>query len=451
NIIHDKNNIIDQIWLDRPVEIKKKFFSLDKIVAGQDIYDKQRELFKINNSDIIIINSPESVCWLLNIRGFDLPHTPIVFSRIIISKSGMKLFVDREKIPDKKFKIVGLKIFKLDDFEKQISKLPKNKKIFLDSMSSFYFYDFLLKQEITPIIGIDPCKFLKSQKNHSEIKWAKKSHLYDGVSLVKFFCWLENLDYNQKITELDASKKLENYKNEVKSFFSLSFPTISAVGPSGAIIHYNPKIKSRKLEKNKMYLCDSGSQYYGGTTDITRTIFLGKSKPKKEFISNYTKILLGHIDISMMKFPEGTKGYQIDSIARYYLWQDGMDYNHGTGHGVGSFLGVHEGPQSVSKKFNNFNLKEGMIISNEPGFYKKKEYGIRIENLVLVRSSKKKGFLEFETLTLFPYERSLIDKDLLSKNQKDWINSYHERVSASLSDYLSKDLRNWLKKKTKKI
>jgi len=450
-IIHDKNNIIDRIWLNRPAEIIKNFFFLDKRIVGQNIYEKQRTLFKINDNDIIIITSPESVCWFLNIRGFDLPHTPIVFSRAIISRAEIKLFIDKEKVPEESFDIENLKIFQLKNFEEQIIRLPKNKRIFMDNMSSFYYYDFLVKRNFKPVIGTDPCKIIKSQKNNSEIRWSRKAHLYDGVSLVKFFYWLDNEDFNIKVTEFYVSKKLENYRKEIKSFFSTSFPTISAVGANGSIIHYNPKKRSNRLEKGKLYLCDSGGQYYGGTTDVTRTIFLGDSKPNKEFISNYTKVLLGHISISMMKFPEGTKGHQIDSIARYYLWQDGMDYNHGTGHGVGSFLGVHEGPQSISKRFNNFVLKEGMILSNEPGFYKRKKYGIRIENLVLVKKSRLKGFLEFETLTLFPYEHRLIDKSLLSDSHKKWINSYHERVYYRLSNFLSKHLRDWLKKKVKRI
>ena len=229
-------------------------------------------------------------------------------------------------------------------------------------------------------------------------------------------------------------------------FFSLSFPTISATGANASIIHYKPNRKSSVLKKGDLYLCDSGGQYYGGTTDITRTIYLGDEPPEALKLI-YTKVLLGHLNISMLKFPAGTRGYQLDSIARFNLWNDGLDYNHGTGHGVGSFLGVHEGPQSISKNATNVSLKPGMIISNEPGFYKNKSFGIRIENLVLVKKSSFNNYFEFETLSLFPYELKLISFNLLNSSQKDWIQQYHNQVYAKVSNLLDKKHSEWLKKK----
>jgi len=242
-----------------------------------------------------------------------------------------------------------------------------------------------------------------------------------------------------------------NYSHGNKNFFSLSFPTISASGANGSIIHYNPQSKSSILKKSQLYLCDSGAQYIGGTTDITRTVYLGKKPASQKIKDIYTLVLLGHLNISILKFPKGTKGYQIDSIARFELWKKGFDYNHGTGHGVGSFLGVHEGPQSISKSPVNVSLKPGMIISNEPGYYKDKSFGIRIENLVLVKQSSLKNFYDFETLSLFPYEQNLINKSLLSLNQINWINNYHQSVYKKLSPLLENNHKTWLLKKTKKI
>jgi len=264
--------------------------------------------------------------------------------------------------------------------------------------------------------------------------------------LVKFFYWLEK-NIEKKITEFGASNKLYEYRRQNKDFFSESFPTISAAGPNGSIIHYKPEVKSSTLKKDQLYLCDSGGQYYGGTTDITRTIHIGNNKPAKNYKKLYTKVLMGHIDISMLKFPSGTTGSQIDTIARTNLWSDGLDYNHGTGHGVGSFLGVHEGPQSISKNLNNVILKPGMILSNEPGYYESGKFGIRIENLVIVKKSVHKNFLEFETLSLFPYETKLVDFSLLSLSQKSWIQKYHSLIYKRLSPRLDRKYKTWLKNK----
>ena len=400
-----------------------------------------------NKYDYLIINSSESTCWLLNVRGFDLPFTPIVLSRMIISKSDVKVFVDEEKIPDEvnEFKF---KIYDSSMFEKEILKLPKKSNILLDEISPYYFLEIMLSNGFKPTIEKDPCELLRSQKNITEIKNAREAHMLDALSLVKYFFWLENLKKKSSHTELSASEKLESLRRESKKFFSASFQTISASGSSGSIIHYNPAVKPKKLYKGELYLCDSGGQYYGGTTDVTRTLMLGNKTKKNEYISNYTSVLKGHINLSLIKFPVGTKGNQLDSIARFYLWQKGLDYNHGTGHGVGSFLGVHEGPQSISKRNSLFELKEGMIVSNEPGFYKNEEYGIRIENLLLVKKSKFSGFLEFETLTLCPYEKDLIDCKDLANFQISWLNDYHSKVYKKLSKYLSKDIREWLYRKT---
>ena len=388
---------------------------------------------------------------MINIRGYDLEHTPLVFCKAILTKSHTKLFIDKTKIPNKTKIRKGLNILDISSFDKEITKLPKSSNILLDSEVSYFYYELMIKSGLKPDLQNDPCELIKCQKNDTEIKNARKFHIGDGVSLANFFHWLEKQNFSSVLNEINVSKKLEEIRKNNKKFFSSSFDTISACGRNGSLIHYNPKQNNKKLESGELYLCDSGAQYLGATTDCTRTIYLGNQKPKREFVLNYTRVLQGHINFAMIKFPNGTRGDQIDSIARYFLWQNGMDYSHGTGHGVGSFLGVHEGPQSISKRINKFVLKKGMIVSNEPGYYKENRYGIRIENLLLVKLSKFKGFLEFDDLTLFPYERNLIDIKMLSNQQVSWINEYHEKVYKKLNKYLSEETKSWLYKKTRKI
>ena len=449
-IYHDKKNTIDQIW-DRKVEENHKLcFFLEKKISGEDTFSKKEKIFNKINYDFLILTSSESICWLLNLRGFDLEYTPIVFSRAILSKTSIKLFIDLNKFSPKE-KFNGVQPICFSKFESEILKLPKNKKIALDISSSFFYFELMKASGLKPDLIEDPCIKIKCQKNKVEIKHSIKSHILDGVALVKFFYWLEKERFSSCLDELNISRKLEDFRKENKNYFSPSFPTISAVGKNASIIHYNPIQDNKKLISGQLYLCDSGAQYLGATTDVTRTVLLGRSKPKKEYILNYTRVLKGHIDLAMIKFPEGTRGHQIDSLARYSLWQNGMDYSHGTGHGVGSFLGVHEGPQSISKKINKSELKEGMVLSNEPGYYKSNCYGIRIENLLLIIPSRHEGFLEFKNLTLFPYEKELMDLDLLTSIQKKWINRYHQEIYNKLEKYLKQSEKSWLLKKTKHL
>ncbi|MAZ07698.1 MAG: Xaa-Pro aminopeptidase [Rickettsiales bacterium] len=452
SITHDKVQIIDKLWVNRPVEEKYKIFQLSQKLSGCSTTKKISQILKIySNMDFIIISSPESVCWLLNIRGKDLEHTPIVMSRMILSKKEVKIFIDKSKIQNKLYSSYNnFSFYEIELFENHLGKIPKFSNVYIDHELSYFHFKLLNKKSRKLKIGIDHCKLLKSEKNSVEIKSAKKNHEFDAISLINFFYWIDNLDFKKKITEYEASKKLEYFRKQNNNFFSPSFPTISAVGSNGSIIHYEPRKKSKVMTLGNLYLCDSGGQYYGATTDVTRTVFLGKN-PNKIIKSLYTLVLIGHLNISMLKFPIGTRGHQIDSIARYPLWMKGLDYNHGTGHGVGSFLGVHEGPYNISKKFNKFPLKPGMIFSNEPGYYKNGKYGIRIENLILVVKSKVSGFLEFDTLTLYPYEIDLIDKSMLTKLQIKWINDYHAKIFKNLSPKIDKKTKFWLKLKTKKI
>ena len=447
-IIHDKKNLIDCIWTNKPKENQKPFFFLQKKYSGSQSYKKIKKLRDFLKNQTFVMSSPESICWLLNIRGFDLPYTPLVLSRLIVNKKKIFFYVNKKKIPKKIKFIQNLIIKDINNFDFDLSKY-RNLNLLIEDQVSYHIFS-TLKKNNTVKVEDDICKKLKSIKNSTEILCSENAHIQDGLALVKFFYWIEK-NLKNKITEFDASKKLENLRKEGKDFFSLSFPTISATGSNGSIIHYNPKEKCSILKESDLYLCDSGGQYFGGTTDITRTVFLGKNKPPNNIINLYTYVLMGHLNISLAKFPFGTKGYQIDTIARYELWKNGFDYNHGTGHGVGSFLGVHEGPQSLSKVVSNISLKPGMIISNEPGYYRDKEFGIRIENLELVIKSKIKNFCEFKTLSLFPYEKKLINKSLLSRDQIRWINEYHKNVYKKLNPHLEDTYRLWLLNKTKRI
>ena len=447
-IVHERKNSIDLIWKDKPKCKNEPFFFLDNKISGCSSYIKIKKIKKNIGNNTLLISSPESVCWLLNIRGHDLLNTPLVLSRLIISKKVITLYIDLQKVP-KTVKFMNKIIVKdINTFDNDITKYV-NEDVFIEKQVSYYIYKTLSKNNRVKVIT-DICKDFKSIKNTTEIKNSKRAHVSDGVALVKFFYWLEK-NLGKNISEYEASQKLEFFRRENKDFFSLSFPTISATGANGSIIHYTPQSKSSILRKSQLYLCDSGAQYIGGTTDITRTIYLGNKSAPQQIKDIYTLVLLGHLNVSILKFPEGTKGYQIDSIARFELWKKGLDYNHGTGHGVGSFLGVHEGPQSISKSPINVALKPGMIISNEPGYYKDKSFGIRIENLVLVKQSSIKNFYDFETLSLFPYEKDLINKSLLNLNQVNWINNYHQLVYKKLSPFLENSHKTWLLKKTKKI
>ena len=383
----------------------------------------------------------------MNLRGFDLEHTPIVLCRAIVTKTTIKLFTDLNKFPCKE-KVKGVQMLCFGEFESEILKLPKNKKLALDSSSSYFYYQLMKSAGLKLDLIEDPCISVRCKKNEVEIKHSIKYHILDGVSLVKFFYWLEKTKFSSNLDEVNVSRKLEDFRKQNKNYFSSSFPTISAFGKNASVIHYNPIQNNKRIISGQLFLCDSGAQYLGATTDVTRTIFIGGSKPKKEYILNYTRVLKGHINLAMIKFPRGTRGHQIDSLARYSLWQNGLDYSHGTGHGVGSFLGVHEGPQSISKNFNKSELKEGMVLSNEPGYYKSDSYGIRIENLLLIIPSRYKGFFEFKNLTLYPYEKNLIDLDLLTDIQKKWINRYHSDVYNKLKKYLKQNEKSWLFKKT---
>lgn len=443
-------NIVDEIWRNRPASPNNPVHIHPLIFAGKEGARKRQKLaeyLKAKGCDAILLTAPDSVCWLLNIRSNDVPHTPFLLAyALVYSDASADLFVEPGRLPKEMNAHLGneVQIISPNRLEQSINEL-KNKTIQLDpSHAPQWFFSHLENV----IEADDPCQLWKACKNAVEIEGMRAAHVRDGVVLTKFLYWLHSNAAKGEITELSAADRLEAFRGENKELQDLSFDTISGFGSNGAIVHYRVTEKSSKtLTPNGLYLVDSGGQYPDGTTDVTRTIAIGT--PTAEQRHNFTRVLKGHIALALATFPEGTTGSQLDILARNHLWQAGLDYDHGTGHGVGSYLSVHEGPQRISKLANNVALQPGMILSNEPGYYKEGEYGIRIENLVLViekpeLSKNGKRFFGFETLTLAPMDHHLIDSGLLDTTELEWLEAYHQRVRTTLAPYVDKDISDWL-------
>ncbi|MDC1003912.1 aminopeptidase family protein P [Candidatus Pelagibacter sp.] len=437
------NNLIDEIKNPR-ITKNIPFFSLKDEIIGENSKSKINKIInylKKNKADNLFVSAPENVAWILNIRGGDGPNSPVPNSRLIINKS-KKIFLITETQKAKKLikeKIINkTQLMITNDLPKKIITLS-GKNFIIDNKSCSIFYENIIKSKFKIIKREDPTYILKAIKNNTEINNMIKSHVIDGVALTKFIYWIKKVN-KKKITEVDAQIKLEKFRKKSNKYLYPSFETIAGAGENGAIVHYRAKNGScRIIRKNDIFLCDSGGQYNYGTTDVTRTICFTKPKPSIKNI--YTKVLKGHIAVANTDLRLDNTGLKIDKRARKYLNESKLDYAHGTGHGVGFFLNVHEGPQSISK-LNKVKIQEGMILSNEPGYYKKGSYGIRIENLVFVKKIKKKIF--FENLTLAPIEKNLINYDLLSKSEKNYLFKYHLDVYSKLSKYLSLNERKWL-------
>ena len=436
-------NLVDEIYKDKTSK-NKIFFSLTNKVAGKTFQSKinnVRNILKRSKADYLFVSAPENVAWLLNIRGSDNPNSPIPNCRLIIGKDKeLFLITQKEKtlkiIKDKK--LSKKQIINPKKFKDLINKL-KGYKFIIDPLSCSLLNENIIKSKFKIINKDDPCYKLKSIKNSSEIKHMINAHIEDGLALTKFIFWIKNIN-KKKITEIDAQNKLEKFRKLNKNYLFPSFNTIAGTGSNGAIVHYRASKESNKtIKKSDIFLCDSGGQYMFGTTDVTRTICF--SKQPNSIKNVYTKVLKGHIAVATSNLKKFNNGKKIDVRARQFLKKDGLDYAHGTGHGVGFFSNVHEGPQSISK-YNTIKLEEGMIISNEPGYYKKNHYGIRIENLVYVKKNKKK--LQFENLTLAPIEKDLINYDLLNKNEKNYLFNYHLNVYTKHSKFLNKKEKKWL-------
>ena len=446
-LIPIKKNLIDKIWPNKSKLKFNKFFILKTQYAGKSFKNKINiicNILKRKKLKNLLVTAPENVAWTLNIRGKDNSYSPIPNCNAIVNyKKKITLIVENKKI-SKNFKSQFGKVVKYvnpTDITAHFDSLNKKQNFLIDKFTCSYFYREKIAERFKYIEEIDPIFFLKSKKNIVEINNTIKSHIADGTALTKFIYWIKNNINKIKISELSAQKKLEQFRKKNKNYVFPSFNTISGSGPNGAIVHYRANSKTNRIIKTKdVYLCDSGGQYHYGTTDVTRTICFSKQSQKIKNI--FTKVLKGHIGVATYKLKKNTTGKKLDIVARSALKKAGLDYAHGTGHGVGYFLNVHEGPQAISK-INNIKLEEGMILSNEPGYYETNKFGIRLENLVFIKKYKKK--LRFENLTFAPIEKDLINFKLLNKKEKKYLNEYHKKTYMILGSYLNKDEKSWLR------
>jgi Xaa-Pro aminopeptidase len=445
---------IDDLWENRPNGESKAPFPHATEYSGEDSSVKRKRIgdeLARAGADAIVFSNPNATAWLLNIRGYDVPHTPVALCKAVLHSDGKAAaFFANHEITKELRSHLGpdVEISDEEGFGDYLRSLGEEKKTVLvnKTVCPGFVYQALSESGATIREGEDPLILLRGVKNEIEVEGFRKAHVRDGVAMVKFLSWLEE-NWSNDIFEIDAVKKLEAFRAEDDALHDISFDTISGSGPNGAIIHYRvSEASNRKLADGDLFLVDSGGQYPEGTTDITRTIALGEQGAERK--ERFTQVLQGHIGLAAAKFPPDTSGYQLDILARQPLWNAGLDYAHGTGHGVGTFLGVHEGPQSVAKKAPWVPLRPGMILSNEPGFYVEGDYGIRIENLVVVRDSAMKGMLEFETLTLTPIDKSLIEPSLMSAAEIAWLDDYHDRVWETLSPLLSAADAMWLREAT---
>ena len=460
-----EQNPIDSLWTRRPAMPETPVALLALKYAGRKAETKIETLqkrLKKEKVNALVLTDLASIAWLFNIRGRDVPHTPLTLSHAIIhADKRPELIIDLQKIGTRARKRLSeyLVLRPANRLEKRLSSLANGaRKIAVDPQKTPCWFSDCLKQAGKAVPGFeivhleDPCTLAKAVKNSTQIRGMRAAHLRDGVAVCRFLCWLEG-QRPGTISEMDAAQRLENFREDSGKLIDISFETISAAGANGAIVHYRVDEHSNAMLKNRsLYLVDSGGQYLDGTTDITRTIAIGQ--PSRDMRRHFTLVLKGHIAIAGSRFPAGTRGVDLDALARMALWKAGLDYDHGTGHGVGAFLGVHEGPQAISRLAMQEFLP-GMIVSNEPGYYRTGKYGIRIENLLLVVAEKVPGggerpMLGFETLTLAPLDLSLVEPELLDKDEIAWLNDYHENVRRLISPHLETDKeRQWLKRATR--
>jgi Xaa-Pro aminopeptidase len=443
------------LWPHRPAPLFTPIDAHPDTFTGKIVEEKLKDLYahlSAQNIDTALLSVGESLCWLFNMRAHDVPYSPLVTGFSLVHKNGTAdLFVAKDLVaPDLSKHLTSLKItlHAYEDFVSHIgAHTKKGQKVLLDKGTAPYACQLLLeKKDALVNLGEDPCIRPRALKTSAELDGAKTAHLYDGIALTRFLCWLDRqIREGKPVTELSASKALLVERQKHPAFKESSFETIAGTGPNGAIVHYRVTPETdRPLQKGELFLVDSGGQYFEGTTDVTRTIFLGDT-PTTQQKEHFTCVLKGHIALARARFPKGTSGHQLDVLARCSLWQKGLDYAHGTGHGVGAYLGVHEGPQSISSAPRAVPLEAGMIVSNEPGYYLEGAYGIRIESLQFVKAANEHlGFLDFEMLTLAPLDLRLVDKTLLTHEEKEWIKAYHQRVQDALAPHLDADTAQWL-------
>ena len=453
-------SLIDPIWKDRPAVPEAQIFEMPVELSGKSSEDKLIEINQMLHkagADCTVLSALDEVAWTANIRGTDVSYNPVAISYAYVSDKENVLFINPKKVPAEIAEHLKKEGWVLADYGKlfdYLQRLPENIRVFLDrSKTNMAIYNALPKgAEI--IDGISPANHLKSIKNETEIKGFRNAVLKDGIALTKFYFWLEKqMAAGEKVTELSASHKLTELRSEQPLYVMDSFASISSYGPHGAVVHYSPTPETdTELKPDNLYLLDSGAQYLDGTTDITRTIAL--CEPTEQMKKDFTRALKGTIGIAKCKFPAGIRGCLIDAFARKAFWDAGINYLHGTCHGIGHCLNVHEGPQSIRMEENPVILEPGMVMSDEPAMYRAGEYGIRTENMVLIRKDSETEFgtfLGFETLTLCYIDTRLVIPSMLSVREHAWLNKYHQQVYETLSPHLTEEEKEWLKEKTAEI
>ena len=460
-----RSNPIDAVWADKPEPSRARLIVHPDAFAGKSSAAKRHEMadgLKEQNADAAVLAALDSIAWTFNVRGQDVDHTPVALSFAVVHADGTAdLFVASEKIGDDVRQHLGngVRVHERFEFEPWLASLAGKSVVVDPERSVAAIFEALDRAGARVVAKRDPAVLPKAIKNAVEVAGHRAAQARDGAALVRFLHWISVEAPRGGVDELAAAAKLQAFRQAGGDLRDLSFDTISGAGPNGAIVHYRvTEETNRLLEMNSLYLVDSGGQYPDGTTDVTRTVAIGT--PTDEMRDRFTRVLKGHIAVARALFPEGTRGSQLDSFARQYLWQAGVDYAHGTGHGVGSFLAVHEGPQRISpvgssQPGGDEPLRAGMILSNEPGYYKTGEYGIRIENLVLVVAREvdgaEKKMLGFETLTFAPIARDLIDVAMLSPEERRWVDDYHAQVLKTLSPQLDGDALAWLEEQCRPL
>lgn len=457
------DNPLDAVWTEQPDPPLAPVVAHALKYAGEASSVKRQRLGRqlaAEGVDAAVLTLPDSIAWLLNVRGGDVERSPLVLSFAILHASGrVDWFVDARKLDNDLLAHLGEGVRQCDPdrLDGELTALGRSgSTVRIDPGSAAAYIVERLEQAgavVDP--GADPCVLPKALKNAAELAGARAAHERDGAALTRFLHWLAEHGPSGEVDELGATERLQRFREETGKLCDLSFDTISGSGPNGAIVHYRVTPETnRRLQAGELYLVDSGGQYRDGTTDVTRTVAIGE--PSAEQRERFTRVLKGHIALARARFPKGTNGAQLDTLARHALWQAGLDFDHGTGHGVGSYLCVHEGPQRISKASHDVALQPGMIVSNEPGYYKTGAYGIRIENLVAVTAAEatpggERPMLGFETLTLAPIDRTLIEPERLSDEERSWLNDYHARVLAVIGPQLDEPVRTWLEQVTRPI
>lgn len=457
--VNSDYDLLEEIWENRPAIPREAIFTQKIEYAGKSREDKINDVRKQMTEkgvDVHIIATLDDNCWLFNIRGRDVTYNPVAYCYSIITQDKAELYIYEDKVNDEvrsELTSSGVAILNYDNIFTAVQNIESGKKVYVDPARINAGLSNMIPANCQVVEGMNISTMMKAVKNETELNGMRKAMQRDCIAMVKFQYWLENNIEKEEISELSAMDKIREIRAESDMFFGESFGTIAGYKGNGAIVHYGSSPETNvKLERDSFFLFDSGGQYYDGTTDITRMYHLGT--PTEEEMIDYTLVLKGHIDLNLAIFPTNTRGSQLDILARHGLWQRMQNYGHGTGHGVGCFMNVHEGPQNIRMDENPVTLVPGMLISNEPGMYRAGKYGIRIENLVNVIEAGKSefgNFLTFEVLTLCPIDKKAINKELLTDIEIKWFNDYHQRVFDSVKDDLSPELRDWLAEKTSAI